>query len=705
MKIPLGWLKEHVDVTVEPQKLGDDLTAAGIALDGLERDGREVIFDFDITTNRVDCMNVHGLAREVAVLYGLPLRPLELDFAETGPPAAEALSVVIEAADLCLRFTARVLDARPGQSPQWLKDRLEQVGVRPINGLVDLSNYVMMEMGQPSHAFDLDQIPGHRLIVRWARPGEQLVTLDGQKRELDARTGVMACPEGALGLAGVMGGQSSEVSERTRVVALEAACWEPLAIRRAARRLGLRSEASHRFERGCDFDGGAVANARIAHLLTSLGLGTVRPGLIDVIARRRDRAEIPLRAARVPALLGADVPAAEVERLLRGLGFGVERVAGGWHVQAPGWRNDVTREIDLLEELARQRGLAAFPNALPPAAGAGFLSPLQKAERLVRRTLTGAGLDEAVNYAFAASGGSRRESVPALEPRGLPPLSGSAPEPPVDDPMLLPQGAIRLANPLSEEQGLLRSSLVLPGLLRNLQTNLRQGRREVRVFELGRVFLPGQPKPLEEPRLGILLAGPWQPHWSAKARAADVYDLLGLVEALLQRFGRSGALTLEHEALPSHLHPGRGARLLLDGQAWGCAGELAPELAQSLDLRDRTLVAELTLDALIGTGAPVRVAPLPRFPAVERDLSLLLDAGVAARELEARVRSAAGPLLRRVSFVDRYDRPPVPAGQVSLTLSLRFQHAERTLTAEEAQAATEQVIAALRGAGVEIRGV
>lgn len=678
MKIPLGWLKDYVDVAVEPQELGDDLTAAGLALDGLERDGRETILDFDVTTNRVDAMNVYGLAREVATLYGLPLAPLRLDFAETGPPAAEALAVEIQAPDLGPRFCARVLDARAGESPQWLRDRLEQVGVRPISGLVDLSNYVMMEMGQPTHAFDLDQIPGHRLVVRWAQAGEQLVTLDGQKRELDARMGVVASPHGALALAGVMGGQSSEVSERTRTVALEAAWWEPLAIRRTARRLGLHSEASHRFERGCDFEAPPVATARIAHLLTTLGLGTVRPGLIDVIARRRERAEILLRSARVPALLGAEVPGAEVERPLRGLGFGVERVSGGWHVQVPGWRNDVTREVDLLEELARHRGLPAFPNALPPASGAGFLSPRQKAERLVRRTLTGAGLDEAINYAFVPASG------PSLAPEGA---------------------AQRLANPLSEEQSLLRSSLVVPGLLRNLQTNLRQGRHEVRLFELGRVFLPGQPKPLEEPRLGLLLAGPWQPHWSAKARQADVYDLLGLVEALLQRFGRPGALALEHDGLPAHLHPGRGARLLLDGQPWGWAGELSPELAQSLDLRDRALVAEVSLDALVATGAPVRVAPLPRFPAVERDLSLLLDAGVEARDLEARVRAAAGPLLRRVSFVDRYDKPPVPAGKVSLTLGLRFQHAERTLTAEEAQASTEQVIAALRAAGIEIRGV
>ena len=420
MKIPLGWLKEHVDVTVEPQRLGDDLTAAGIALDGLERDGREVILDFDITTNRVDCMNVRGLAREVAVLYGLPLRPLQLDFAETGPPAAEALAVEVQAADLGPRFTARVLDARAGESPQWLKDRLEQVGVRPISALVDLSNYVMMEMGQPTHAFDLEQIRGRKLVVRWARAGEQLVTLDGQKRELDGRMGVVACPEGALALAGVMGGQSSEVSEKTRAVALEAAWWEPLAIRRTARRLGMHSEASHRFERGCDFEAPPVATARIAHLLTALGLGTVRPGLIDVIARRRDRPGILLRSARVPALLGAEVPGAEVERPLRGLGFGVARVTGGglgdvYKRQAEGRAARAPHAHRRRPRRGHQLRLRSGQRAEPRARGRGP-APGQPALR---------GAERAAQLAGGAGAAAQPADQPAPGPaRGTPPTAG-----------------------------------------------------------------------------------------------------------------------------------------------------------------------------------------------------------------------------------------------------------------------------------------
>src|SRR5213593_84493 len=252
MKVPLSWLREFVEVAVEPGRLGEDLTLAGFALDGLESDGKDAVLDIDVTTNRVDGMNVYGLAREVAVLYGLPLRPLELSLAEKGPAASEALEVGIEAPDLCPRFSARVLDVRLGPSPAWIRDRLESVGVRPIHNVVDLTNYVMMEMGHPSHAFDLARIPEGRLRIRWAREGEKLQTLDGVLRTLSPRQGVVAGPEGALALAGVMGGAASEVSEETKVVALEAAYWEPLAIRRAARALGMHTEASHRFERGAD---------------------------------------------------------------------------------------------------------------------------------------------------------------------------------------------------------------------------------------------------------------------------------------------------------------------------------------------------------------------------------------------------------------------------------------------------------------------
>ncbi|HEY7410038.1 MAG TPA: phenylalanine--tRNA ligase beta subunit-related protein, partial [Vicinamibacteria bacterium] len=308
MKIPLSWLKEFVEVTVEPRRLADDLTMVGLAVDGIETHGAETVLDLDITTNRVDAMNVCGVAREVSVLYGLPLRPPDTTLAEAGAPASQVLSVEIEAPDLCPRFCARVLDVRIAPSPAWLRDRLELVGVRPINNVVDLSNYAMMEMGHPSHAFDLARIPDHRIVVRWARAGETLRTLDGVDRALGPRLGVVAGPREPLALAGIMGGAQSEVTDDTRVVALEAAWWDPLAIRRAAKALGMHTEASHRFERGADIAMGPVGLDRLAHLAVKIGAGRVHHGMVERRAGERPGRKLRLRPQRVSALLGVEVP-------------------------------------------------------------------------------------------------------------------------------------------------------------------------------------------------------------------------------------------------------------------------------------------------------------------------------------------------------------------------------------------------------------
>jgi phenylalanyl-tRNA synthetase beta chain len=676
MKFPLSWLREHVEVTVEPERLGADLTLAGFAMDGLETDGKDAILDIDVTTNRVDCMNVYGLAREVAVVYGLPLRPLDLSFTEKGRPAAEALEVTIEAPDLCPRFSAGILDVRLGPSPAWIRDRLEAVGVRPIQNVVDLTNYVMMEMGHPSHAFDHARIPQGRLNVRWAREGEKLETLDGTLRTLSSRQGVVAGPESALALAGIMGGARSEVSGDTKVVALEAAYWEPLAIRRAAKALGMHTEASHRFERGADPEATVVAIARIAHLLEKIGAGSARPGLIDRVAVPARRRTIALRPSRLELVLGVPVPRPKAESILLGLGFGV---ASGDEdalaAEVPSWRSDVGREADLVEEVGRHFGLDKVPSSIPPTDGMGSLGPGQVEERAVRDTLAAAGLTEAITYAFV------REAPGAAK------------------------GGVALENPLAVAQSVLRGSLLLPGLFDVLDANLRQGRRDVALFEIGRVFHDGPELPIEERRLAILLAGRFRSrHWSDDndtRGAADFFDLKGLVERLFERLGQ-GPPTLRREGLPELLHPGQGAVLLHGGEALGWLGRLRPGFrAESADV----LVAELSLEPLLGQAAPlVRFVPLARFPAVERDLSVISSAGRSAAEVEALIRRAAGPLLVAVGVANRYDRPPVPEGMVSLTLSLRYQHAERTLTGEEVQASVDGVIRELRAAGLEIRG-
>lgn len=679
MRLPLSWLAEFVDVPAEPRRLADELTLIGLAVDGIESDGKQAILDLDITTNRVDCMNVYGVARELSVRYRTPLRPLPLEVAESGAPAAQALAVAIEAPDLCPRFSARVLEVRLGASPAWLRDRLEQVGVRPINNIVDLTNYVMMEMGHPSHAFDLSRVPGARLIARWGSGGETLTTLDGVLRTLPAapRVGLVACPEGPLAVAGVMGGASSEVGDQTTLVALEAAYWDPLSVRRAAKSLGLRTEASHRFERGADPEATVRATSRIAHLLQKIGAGSVRPGVIDRVAARVPPRTATLRSRRVALVLGAAVEETRADQILSGLGFEVAVSGDGERaVKVPSWRGDVSREADLIEEIGRHWGLDRIAPTLPAGSAAVGLKPWQARQRRLRELLVAAGLQEVQTLSFLPD-------IPGFEGSGPP---------------------LRLANPLAEDQALLRRSLVAPGLLASLRANLRQGRRSARLFEIGRVFLPADRLATEELRLGLLLSGERDfGHWSRRAAPVDFFDLTGLLALLAERLGLP-RFELVREGCPAFLHPGKSA-LLRQGAPIGFVGALEPGLAERAELRDEVYVAELNLQALLAAEpAPLRVEPLARHPAVTRDVSIVCAAEAESAELVARARAAGGALLRSVTVADRYQGPPVPEGRVSLMLALVYQDPARTLASGEVDQSVAAVAAALRACGAELRG-
>jgi len=667
----VSWLREFVDAPADVRKLGDDLTAAGLAVDGVEIRGDDAVLDLDITTNRVDAMSVYGVAREVSVLYGVPLKPLPATFQEKGAPAAEAWAVEIQAPDLCPRFCGRVLDVRIGASPDWMRARLEAAGVRPINNVVDLTNYVLMEMGQPSHAFDLAKIPGARLEVRWARAGERVVTLDGQARDLRPGIGVIAGPAGVLTLAGIMGGASTEVSDHTRTIALEAAYWDPLSIRRSAKALGMHTEASHRFERGADPEATPMALARIAHLAERSGAGTTRPGLIDRYVRPIPRRTVSFRPARATALLGAPVAVAEARRILTGLGFAVGKPeSDAVQVEVPTWRSDVGREVDLIEEVGRHQGLNRLPSTIPAAGGAEGLRPEQVRDRRMRDVLAGAGLDEVITYSFVPAGGP------------------------------FPAGPV-LANPLSEDHKVLRTSLVWPGLLTVMRTNLRQSRADLRLFEIGRVFESDGGR--ERGRVAVLLTGAAAPlHHSERPRAADFFDLKGVLDVLAARLG-VGRLEMAREGAPAFLHPGQSATVRLGERTVGYAGALHPDRAAEWEARGPVFVAEIDIEAL-PSAAAVRARPLPRFPEVERDLSVVCDAAAAAVDVADVVRAAGGPRLQAAEVTARYDRPPVPPGLVSLTFRLVFQDPSRTLTGDEVQAAMDAVVAALRARGHEIRG-
>jgi phenylalanyl-tRNA synthetase beta chain len=668
MKVLLSWLREHVDFRVETAKLAADLTEVGLAVDGIESHGSDAVLDIDVTTNRVDCMNVRGVAREVSVLYKVPLEPLEVSFDETGAAASAALKVAIDAPQLCPRFCARVLDVRMGPSPAWLRERLEALGQRSISNIVDLTNYVMLEMGQPTHAFDLAKLPGAELRVRWAREGESLQTLDGVERKLKASHGVVAGPQNALALAGIMGGASSEIGENTRAVALEAAYWDPLSIRRGARALGMHTEASHRFERGADPEGPVAALARFAHLLQKIGAGTTRPGLIDVYPAPRKVVRLGLRPERQRTVLGVDVPDGLRGEILGGLGFKGESPA----IEVPSWRGDVSREIDLVEEVGRHFGINKIPATLPPARRPGGLRPSQVLERRLRDVLVGAGLSEVVSYSFVSRAAG---------------------------------AAVRLRNPLAEDEAVLRTSVLDPGLIEVLKLNLSHGRRDVRVFEIGRVFAPRAGElPREEPHLAFLMAGTRARHWSEKPRPADFFDASGLVELVASALGW-GEPSFEPRDPEPIFHPGRSAAVVLAGRVVGWIGALQPEFARAQGLRDEAVVGEIALGGLIAKApAAERFVALPTQPAVSRDLSVVCDQALPAREIEATVRGAAGRLLREVAVSDRFEGGSLAPGKVSVTVTLRYQDPERTLTSDEVQESVGAVVLALKGRGAEIRG-
>ncbi|HRB12436.1 MAG TPA: phenylalanine--tRNA ligase subunit beta [Vicinamibacteria bacterium] len=685
MKIPVSWVRDFVDLAVDPEQLADDLTSVGLACDGIERFGAEAVLDLDITTNRVDAMNMYGVAREAATFYGLPLKSLDLSFPEAGGPSSDSLRVEIEAADLCPRFSARVFDVRVGPSPAWLKDRLELAGQRSINNIVDLSNYVMLEMGQPTHAFDLSKLRGGVLKARMAGAGEVVKTLDETERALAATMGVVADAQGALAVAGIMGGASSEISGATTTMALEAAYWNPLLIRRAAKALGMHTDASHRFERGADPQAGPVSIARFANLANKGAMATARPVLLQAQGEETRPRRLTLNLGNVDARLGAAIPAAEARATLTRLGFEIAEpdpgaaahlgTAGAWDVLVPTWRGDCTREVDLIEEVARHHDLMKIARTVPASRRAASLTPAQRTERQLKALLSGLGYREALHVNFVSS----------------------AKCDPSQGPM------VKIANPLSVDQDALRTSLVMPGLLEALERNQRHGARDIQFFETGRTFSPSAEGPVETPRLALLVSGTTPRGWAGKPRPLDFFDLKRTVEEILSRHSSAG-LTLSREGAPPFLHPGRSVVIRLDGRACGYLGEVHPDTIAVFSLKDRPVVAEIAFDALTAREALAFTA-FSRFPEVVRDLSILAPLAASAAEITALARAQAGAAVRRVELIDRFEGAGVPAGQVSLTLSFVFQDEGRTLSSEEVERSMDAVRASFSERGYTARGV
>lgn len=681
MKFSQAWLKEYVAIGEAPERVGERLTAAGIPLDGIEGSGDAAVYDFDVLTNRPDCMNHLGLAREYAALTGAPLRRPAAAIPAGGRPTAEIAAVTIEAPDLCARYAARcVTGARVGPSPDWLRRRLESIGQRAISQIVDVTNFVLWELGHPLHSFDLDRLEGRRIVVRRARAGEALVALDGVERRLTGEMLVIADARRPVALAGIMGGEATAIGPATRNVLLESAWFDPVSVRRTARALGLRTDASHRFERGADPEATTAALDRAAALIAEVGGGSVSDPALDVHPRPQPPRVVRFRPERARTLLGCALDGAGMLEALTRREFTVEaRDPQVWTVRAPSFRRDIEREVDLIEEVARHRGYGPIPAELPilPGAPEGRSEEDRRA-RIVRRALQAAGLSEAVNYVMA-----EREECALFEPGAAAPA---------------------LESPLQSQAAHLRTTL-LPGLLRNVAHNLNHGMGGCQLYEIGTAFRRTEGRPEERLLVAFALAGHGVPaHWSAPRREVDLFDARGAFELVGDLLGIS-PLTFSSDRIP-FLEEGRALRVARGECPLGVLGEIAPSILERYGIDQPIFAGEAGLEALLAVpAAERRYVSLPRFPAVRRDLALVVRQEVRFEAIERLVRGAASLPIAEIQAFDRYRGPGVPEGCVSLAIQIVFQHPDRTLLAEEVQQAQEAIVAALRREfGARLRG-
>jgi phenylalanyl-tRNA synthetase beta chain len=705
MNISYNWLRELTDTRLSPYELRDRMTMIGLAVDSVHEAGDDFILDFDLTSNRPDCLSHLGVARELAVLEDgevhIPLAPLK---GATG--MAEAFtSVEIQDPELCPRYAARIVrGVKIGPSPDWLVKRLEAIGQRAINNVADITNYVMHELGQPLHAFDLSKLTEQRIVVRRALPGERLKTLDGVERELDAEMLVIADAVHAVALAGVMGGEETEISGETADVLIESAYFDPASVRRTAKRLGLHTEASHRFERGTDYGGVLRAQERCVALICEVAGGEATENALDVYPRHIQAIDVSLRPERVTVLTGLTVATPEIRRILAALGFAQRARISGFEEEwsfrdgvpeevltgdlnprmtyvVPSWRVDVEREEDLVEEVARHAGYDHIATELPASNIAGEYQPGERRRRAVRQVLTAYGFDEAISFAFIDT---THDDLFEL-------LPGIAREGEGEDRF------VTLRNPIIEGATRMRPSL-LPGLLDAVRNNFNHGTRDVRLFETGRIFAAGAEHgslPDEREAFGLVMTGDATEEGRAGApRELDFYDLKGALEAAADAMHLPPLQFAQTSA--RHLRAGQAALVSIDGQRVGTIGRLDDGVAALYKFRRPVYVAEVDLTSLLAAGARTIVyTPLTRFPSVVRDVSLLLARDVTFSELLRTAEEQQIEACRAVKLVDVYEGESLPEGKRSVTLRLEYRSDERTLRDEEVDELHARLVGAL----------
>jgi phenylalanyl-tRNA synthetase beta chain len=684
MKLSPQWIRDFVDLTVDDRRLADDLTSAGIAVEGINGTGSDTVFEMEIGTNRPDAMNHYGVAREAAAIYDLPLKALDPKV-----PAAKAeasFPIQVEEPQLCPRFSARIIrGTKIKASPEKIAHRLQLLDQRPISNAVDATNYVLWEMGKPTHVFDLDLLEGGRLIIRKAKNGEKLKTLDGVERTLTSEDLVVADAKRPVGLAGVMGGFDTMITDKTRNILIESAWWDPATVRKTSRRHGIHTDASHRFERGADFESTVLSCDLVGALILQSGGGELAGDVIDVVSRKIDQAPVMLRLAEVRRILGANLEAGEIFRILKKLGFGVVPEGQAdpvFRVHIPSWRLDVEREIDVIEEIARLHGYDKFENTLPAYSGAVVELPHAAMDMAVRGRALALGYNEAISLTFISHADAEQFSSASV---------------------------LELENPLSEEASVMRTSMV-PGMLDMLAWNLNRDSENVRVFEIGHVYEVRHGDRIEPARvcLGATMTalktsmpagGLLDVSKSEHAVAAEAFRCFkGDVENLLEpsaysklRFDRATA---------EYFHPGRSARALMDDATVAQFGQIADGVKAARKLRQDVFLAEIDLEQLHARGLrPVRFQPLPKYPAVERDFSFVFTDEVEFEAMQRAVMTLGLAALREFKPVEIFRGSSIGTGKYSILLRARLQSDEGTLWDEQIAQWSGAIVRALQELG------
>lgn len=681
MLISHQWLLEFVDLEIvvpEAEALGTTLTNLGLAVDEIHEIEGDTVFELDVTTNRPDCMNHLGVARELAAFFQLQLREPNWE-APPGPSQSLPARVTIETPELCPRYAARVIQGvQIGPSPEWLEKRLRSLGQRPVNNVVDATNLVLFEMGHPLHAFDYDLLEGRRIVVRLPRAGEkQLTSLDDELRELEDDTLLICDAQRPVALAGVIGGEESEVTDATCNLLLESAYFNPACIRRTRTRLGLSTEASYRFERGADPEAPVRALNRCCNLILDLAGGACSGPVIDENPLPHQRPRIELDSERIQQVIGRPLDPRFVKKTLELLSYEVREEKSSWSVSVPGFRVDTGLPDDLVEDLLRHHGYEAVPSTYPPPFSRGKLLASQADTDACLQILLGTGFSEAVNLAFC---NPESQALFTLKEADL----------------------VTLTNPMSEDMTHLRGTLAA-GLLSSVHRNFNFGSRDVRLFELGEIFQPGSP-PHEDLRLGVVATGSWRvDSWQNSSQPLNFFHLKGLLETIFEVL----EVQISFRAQPQgFLHPGISAQILgTDGKELGWAGRLNPSLEQEEKLHQPIFLAEVSLGDFLERGwQEPQFRELDRFPSSQRDLSFLVDKGVEYGTMESAIKALNIPELQDIRPIDFYHGPKLPAGKKSLTIRLNFANPERTLRQEEIAAHANAVIAQLSAkVGAELR--